>query len=444
MAKRVMSRFGFLRVGVGVAFVTYCAQTVNRWLNTKSPTLKLKDKKKITLLPHEKSSFFNDGISGISTITFYDGEAPLDYLKQRVDDIIKANPWLSGRISDSPERIIAYDEKPHPESFSEFGPESIQINLNTSVREFKDALAPALVGDQKDIRNMDEPSFRVSVVRDYENPESKFALVVSLNPILGDGHTYYKVYRMLGRNHKIESLNPERKPEAYAAMDKMLGEEEKFLSTRPMHAFNFFAFLSKSFINTKTEVRVFQANKEYMERLGGHETSSQNLIASELIRALAPTLGMIVLNSRDYITSLHDKDAGNYENFLFTTKNDYKSPEDVSNIISTARRPDSSPLPSFMEMISGTVGRVAWFGIGEDEIGVDLEGCTERCHLPIVDFSDVFDRSQNAIIFRPRQNELGVMMYGSPGIYEKLKGQTTESIVGEVYEDINVEAPSLR
>ena len=41
-----------------------------------------------------------------------------------------------------------------------------------------------------------------------------FALVVSMNHTVGDGHTYYRIYRMLDADTEAEALDPSAFPDS--------------------------------------------------------------------------------------------------------------------------------------------------------------------------------------------------------------------------------------
>ena len=34
----------------------------------------------------------------INTVTFYEGQAPLAALRERLESVVRANPWLAGRL----------------------------------------------------------------------------------------------------------------------------------------------------------------------------------------------------------------------------------------------------------------------------------------------------------------------------------------------------------
>ena len=53
-----------------------------------------------------------------------------------------------------------------------------------------------------------------------------FALVVSMNHTLGDGHTYYKLYSMLSADSDVDELDPVRVSDFEAAKTNVIGKRE--------------------------------------------------------------------------------------------------------------------------------------------------------------------------------------------------------------------------
>ena len=64
----------------------------------------------------------------------------------------------------------------------------------------------------------DNSLFKVTVFRNCSEPDRKFALVVSMSHNIGDGHTFYSLYKMLCADKEVESLNPTRKSNVKAVL----------------------------------------------------------------------------------------------------------------------------------------------------------------------------------------------------------------------------------
>ena len=58
-----------------------------------------------------------------------------------------------------------------------------------------------------------------------------FALVVSMNHTVGDGHTYYRLYAMLDADTEVEALDPIRVAGFEEAKTDVVGEDESAFFT---------------------------------------------------------------------------------------------------------------------------------------------------------------------------------------------------------------------
>jgi hypothetical protein len=73
------------------------------------------------------------------------------------------------------------------------------------------------------------PFWKVSIVPDRKEPESRFSLVVSMSRLGGDARTYYNLYRMLDSRidvRNIPSLNPVRSNSYRPALADLVGEDD--------------------------------------------------------------------------------------------------------------------------------------------------------------------------------------------------------------------------
>ena len=183
----------------------------------------------------------------VTTVTFYSGTAPVEFLRRRVESILKTNPWLTARIvkkttADGVVAMAYYNtEEPPPvsEQFSGYEPEEVGLSLNMEYGALVRCLLPLQTARSKPATDEDEPLFKVAVVPiepGEDDPEPTpmqnqvtspgFALVVSMNHTVGDGHTYYRLYGMLGTDTEVEALDPVRVPGFEEAKTRVIGENE--------------------------------------------------------------------------------------------------------------------------------------------------------------------------------------------------------------------------
>ena len=92
--------------------------------------------------------------------------------------------------------------------------------MREMLRETKAAICKKMKdivpNDNNNDDDNDDSLFIVTVFRNCSEPDRKFALVVSMSHNIGDGHTFYSLYKMLCADREVKSLNPTRKPHVKA------------------------------------------------------------------------------------------------------------------------------------------------------------------------------------------------------------------------------------
>lgn len=154
-------------------------------------------------------------LEGISTLTFYDGVPPLAYLQDKLNEIVRLNPWLDGRVvrvADSAGKKVVKVRYPKVSakydsavltSTSGIGGAKLTVisseQITLTAEDYRrhtyfSAFQKYCIKKGTVSLDKDEPVFQVVVLK---ITEGKFALFCSLSHLLADGHTYYKLYGML-------------------------------------------------------------------------------------------------------------------------------------------------------------------------------------------------------------------------------------------------------
>jgi hypothetical protein len=176
----------------------------------------------------------------VTTVTLYEGAAPVEYLSGRIATILEKNPWLTSRIvkAKTPDGVVAMsypkcldvDSVVH-QHFSVHAAGNVGLSLGMSYEQIVDSLRPLQCARSKPATYANEALFKFVVVPieaeatdvDQDGPLQQsiflpgFALVVSMNHTLGDGHTYYSLYNMLSMDSEVKVLDPVRVPGFEAA-----------------------------------------------------------------------------------------------------------------------------------------------------------------------------------------------------------------------------------
>lgn len=187
----------------------------------------------IRLLPVEQSVMMMRTESALHTITIYEGQPPIDFLRHRVAEMARANPWLAGSLVGaggvtvlrhpvdpkgdcvehlfySPECGTVRNHRTLPGSAAVY---RLPQQEGMSYSQMVAALRPMTVKTGATAVNKDEPVFCVSVLR---QGKSKWWLSVSLSHVVGDAHTFYSLHNMLGESSEVKRMDAVRNRQAEA------------------------------------------------------------------------------------------------------------------------------------------------------------------------------------------------------------------------------------
>jgi len=154
----------------------------------------------------------------VTTVTLYEGIAPVEFLRSRIARMLETNPWLTSRIvkKSTADGVVAMTysrgldvESAVEQHFSIYEHGDVGLSLGMSYEEIVGCLLPLQCARSKPATDENEVLFKVAVVPiktatgsvDQSLPLQKtiaspcFALVVSMNHTLGDGHTYCPIFR---------------------------------------------------------------------------------------------------------------------------------------------------------------------------------------------------------------------------------------------------------
>ena len=197
---------------------------------------------KIALLASERGAVVAMS-PATSTVTFFRGSPRrvANKLRNKVAAVVRANPWLAARLDDDENGLLALFVPPElPELFAERRDIAVSLTPYSSLMEavnnatqyaaLVETLAPVLCGTSMEVRGTAKPLFQVSLV---SCANDTYAVVVSANHSLLDGHGYYRVYNMLSEGASVESLDPARKVEIPPKMVAAMHDEQSMLQRAP-------------------------------------------------------------------------------------------------------------------------------------------------------------------------------------------------------------------
>ena len=217
----------------------------------------------VDFLPSELS--MGQYSNSLTTITFYEGDYRKiqNRLERRVNEVLKMNPWLGGRLAVKPgeEQLrLWYDPNCNDvpsDIYTCHEPGVIPLKRSTKYVQYKDHLADysVVVPCVNGLVGKDHPVWKVTVVPDVIEQNERFAIIVSQSHMIGDSHTYYKIFHMLfnssnednKKNPKrttssglvntapVEKMNPIRRADVKYHIEKHMGVQEAsyILKTNP-------------------------------------------------------------------------------------------------------------------------------------------------------------------------------------------------------------------
>jgi hypothetical protein len=394
----------------------------------------------------------------VTTVTLYEGAAPVEYLRHRLAMILEKNPWLTSRIvkKNTADGVVAlaYARTLDPGSlvdqyFSVCAPGDVRFSLSMPYEKLVNSLSPVQCARSKAATDQDEPLFKVAVVPidagetdvNQATPLQQamtlpgFALVVSMNHTLGDGHTYYRLYAMLSADTDVEALDPVRVADFEEAKTVVIGEQENAMFTSTAVGLGIMGnYLSARVtrrapqnvcIHSVDPAWVSQEKAKAKQEGLVPFVSSNDALTSWVFREMKSDMNIMVANFRNRkpsVLELSEHHAGNYEANVPYFRGDVENPALIRQSIRNAdgsfraRRVGlpATGIPKFLTLIRSRSAIITnWATFYRDVILQDNEALPlkPKLHLPIMESNGIITSIwNNAIVFRPRAGELGMLM----------------------------------
>lgn len=355
---------------------------------------------------------------GVTTITFLktsNQKQAIAALKSRLFQILKANPWLVGRlikIKNQKRLKLIYSPEITKEHLTEIfhENESIAISEKTPYPELYKKIINnkvARIPMGLNLINKDRPSLSLTVSRTNDN---NFALIYSLGHIISDGETYYNVLNMLSSDTPIKALNPERKS-LYSWKSAISEVDYKFLYRK-----SFIINIIQSYLfDRNTQLVAHYINKEEINKAKTDSKqnsdvpyiSTNDIITSSFFKTIKARIGMMAINFRNKIAGLDDNDAGNYEGVKLYDSGIYATPEGIRKSLqgTIPYKSRSKSMPGALESCYMNIGIITNWTSFTGKLTIDH--CEEVLHLPILPTHQPLNA---AIIFYPRPNKAAVLI----------------------------------
>ena len=400
--------------------------------------------------------------SGVTTVTFFSsppfsssGDDEFDKvatnLRERVRNILGANPWAAGKVirnRNHKNLQLVYPKKISDEILdriliiSKIAANS--IHSETPYDEMYSAIdkASAIIPSGKSCINKDILSTKITLVPHQES--ASFALIMSMSHTIADGYTYYRILSMLSESISIESTNARRKVEINPTQDAWSTDDWNFITTNV----GFIANLVWGFLfGSKAKCFAFYTDDEKISSIKGEESqqeiveyvSTNDILVSNHSMITRPRLQTIAINFRGRVPGAEKNDGGNYEAVLFLDEKSYNSASVVRQAVQNYERDATrtgrtADLPSTWKAWKSNplLGQLSNWSSFFDEIqlGEEDSGWKQELHLPILNIRQIpFDC---AVIFRPKANKTAIMYVCTSPQYQSAEFWQGNSPVGEL------------
>lgn len=380
------------------------------------------------------------GYSPASSITFYRGPAPTEHLHSRVKGILTCNPYLTLRLKKlkrfSSEILAVYDDT-HPDIHRVS--EHFEVVKDASITHdipFTDLMRrvdkyQTKVG--KKCINRNEVIFKVTLITIRDN---FYAIVVSLNHMIGDGYTFYKLSSMLSTTVTPYSLDALRNQHFKVEVERLLCPHFLSLLKNPLVAIG---FLYNTIVYSPLKPYVCVVNKSFVESekssynqkticavntdsvpTSSPFVSTNDILMSWYVRFSKCTYAGMVVNFRNRLKGYTDTMAGNYTRSVMYCAKDIQSPGDVRESLQHMDAPyphqrvggRSSPntISDALALLTlNFAGATSWASFYED---VTLPVSEVILHLPVMSLANMGCRSA-LIIFKCNSKDTAIVYWGT-------------------------------
>lgn len=370
---------------------------------------------KIDLLEGESESIAKD-MGSVATVTFFKGDLSQveSSVKERIQQILGANPWLGGSLKTSKKGVdLVYDDELDVDSIVHFNPEGLHLHSGLSYSEITILANKYIVKTPRFTLNKKDKVCSFVFVK---ASDEEFVMILSISHSAVDGHSYYHILNMLSEDTEVQSLDARRKHETSPMMIDAVGRDVYKYMTGPAHIFNIlFGMLTKKaniFTYYVDSDKIAEIKKSYVDSSECDYVSTNDILTSEYASLMDVRLCSMAINFRDKFPMLNENDAGNYESIIVYDKEVYSRPSGIRKSLTSSKifRGIKRKLPSFFEAATCDMGLITnWAPFSKE---IKLKDAKEALHMPLTTAKGKIPYDV-AIIFRPKEDKTAVIYYTS-------------------------------
>ena len=360
----------------------------------------------------------------ITTIQFYKGDptAAITYLKNRLIEVTKANPWIGSKIVKDKARhgkllAMRYSKSSPPmDDMFEVNNE-LDIHENMAYTEMQEKIIAAqtvCLPNGGGLIKSGKPVCKLTVAPKKDG--TGFAVIFCMSHTVGDGHTYYSILNMLSNTTEITEMDIVRKEEfsMEGVGAKMTGEKEfKFMMNPGLCMMCYYMGIM---MRKKIEPQCYLIDMEKLNILkenakketGAEEyVSTNDIITSGFGRATKAQMLTMPINIRGKEEKCNKNLAGNYWTGLMFGADALSSPNGIRNSLNGQAPYSRCVLPGCCIKGNWSSMITNWSSMSNGSL--DIPDCTQILHVPYLNTKEMLEDS--CVIFKARPNEIAVMLF---------------------------------
>eukprot|EP00586_Coscinodiscus_wailesii_P020264 CAMPEP_0172498320 /NCGR_PEP_ID=MMETSP1066-20121228/112157_1 /TAXON_ID=671091 /ORGANISM="Coscinodiscus wailesii, Strain CCMP2513" /LENGTH=425 /DNA_ID=CAMNT_0013271551 /DNA_START=86 /DNA_END=1363 /DNA_ORIENTATION=+ len=343
---------------------------------------------------------------GITSITFFKGnfQPASDALLAQFLRVVSSNPWLAGRLVKTKQGIrlrhpinpVAsgdYDSLVSvvPPSSS---PDTPTLTPNTPYVDMCNAMYKSkkqiIVPSGNASLDKDKPVTLLTLVA---TTPLQFALVFSMSHVVGDGRTYYEIFKMLSPGAAIRELTSDRIMSFSESMRDTCGRKEMEWADSTSTAIMYTLATLPTMLGCGAKARCYAFHlddarlaelKRDCARDGGVPyVTTNDILTSGFFNACGSRIGMMGFDCREKLDECHRDLAGNYVSALILDSDVFGTPARLRRMYSSRPyKTTGRPLPKCCCGAASFAMVTNWSSFAGEMVA--LRGCEMIIHLPVL------------------------------------------------------------
>jgi hypothetical protein len=360
----------------------------------------------------------------ITTMQFYTGDpnAAATYLKTRLLEVAKANPWIGSTIVKDKKKhgkllAIRYSISDPPiDDIFEVN-NDLDINENMPYGELQEKMIAAktvCLPTGAGLIKSGKPVCKLTVAP--RKDKSGFAVIFSMSHTVGDGHTHYAILNMLSSTATVKEMQVVRKEEfsMEGVGSKITGEKEfKFMMNPGVCMMCYYiGIMMRKKVNP--ECYLIDAEKlKVLKESAKSETgaapyvSTNDIITSGFGRATKAQMLTMPVNIRGKEENCSKDLAGNYWTGLMFGADALSSPNSIRHCLNGQAPHSRVTLPSCCIKGNWSSMITNWSSMSDGSL--DIPDCTQTLHLPYLNTKEMLE--DGCVVFKARPNQIAVMLF---------------------------------